>query len=77
VNLGEGTPVCTAVIGHQDTFLRLMRDPSPLNFAEAYVEGALDIEGDLFAAMDVANAIEDIRISWSDRLKLLVSLWRP
>jgi cyclopropane-fatty-acyl-phospholipid synthase len=54
-----------------------MRDPSPLNFAEAYVEGALDIEGDLFAAMDVANAIEDIRISWSDRLKLLVSLWRP
>ena len=77
VNLGEGPPVCTAVIARRETFVRLMRDPSPLNFAEAYVEGALDIEGDLFAAMDVADAIEEIRISFSDRLKLLASLWRP
>jgi cyclopropane-fatty-acyl-phospholipid synthase len=77
VNLGAGPPVCTAVIPSRDTFVRLMRDPSPLNFAEAYVEGNLDIEGDLFAAMDVANAIEEIRLSPADRLKLLVSLWRP
>jgi cyclopropane-fatty-acyl-phospholipid synthase len=76
VNVGEGTPPCTAVIARRETFVRLMRDPSPLNFAEAYVEGAIDIEGDLFAAMEVANAIEEIRIPLSDRLKLLVSLWR-
>ena len=38
------------VIHAPDTFIRLMRDPTPLNFAEAYVGGALDIEGDLFAA---------------------------
>jgi cyclopropane-fatty-acyl-phospholipid synthase len=76
VSLGEGAPVCTAVVKEPSTFIRLMRDPSPLNFAEAYVEGALDIEGDLFAGMKVADAMEEIRLSATDRLRLFVSLWR-
>ena len=76
VELGQGAPVCTAVIREPATFLRLMRDPSPLNFAEAYVECALDIEGDLFAGMKVADALEEIRLSTADRFRLFVSLWR-
>jgi len=76
VELGHGAPVCTAVIREPATFLRLMRDPSPLNFAEAYVESALDIEGDLFAGMKVADAMEEIRVSPADRLRLFLSLWR-
>jgi cyclopropane-fatty-acyl-phospholipid synthase len=76
VSLGEGAPVCTAVVKEPATFIRLMRDPSPLNFAEACVEGALDIEGDLFAGMKVADAMEEIRLSATDRLRLFVSLWR-
>ena len=75
VRLGEGVPLCTAVIPRRETFIRLMRDPTPLNFAEAYVEGAIEIEGDLFAAMEVANAIDEIRVSFSDRLKILFALW--
>ena len=76
VNLGHGAPVCTCVINDPETFIRLMRDPSPLNFAEAYVESAIDIEGDLFAGMKVADAMEEIRLSPVDRLRLFVSLWR-
>jgi hypothetical protein len=59
-----------------ETFFRLMRDPTPYNFAEAYVDGALDLEGDLFAAMKIADAIEEIRLSFRDRLRLLADLWR-
>src|SRR2546427_4632548 len=76
VELGHGAPVCTAVVHRPETFVRLMRDPTPLNFAEAYVEGALDLEGDLFAAMKVANAMEEIRLGFRDRLRLFVALWR-
>ncbi|HVG78637.1 MAG TPA: hypothetical protein VNF03_10880 [Patescibacteria group bacterium] len=76
VEVGRGAPVCTAIIREPATFIRLVRDPSPLNFAEAYVEGALDIEGDLFAGMKVADALEEIRLSTADRLRLFVSLWR-
>jgi hypothetical protein len=53
-----------------------MSDPTPLNFAEAYVEGAIDIEGDLFAGMKVADAMEEIRLPLRERLRLYVELWR-
>ena len=52
-----------------------MRDPSPLNFAEAYVTDALDIEGDLFGAMRVANELEEIRLAPAERLRILASMW--
>ena len=76
VELGHGAPVCTAVVHRPETFVRLMRDPTPLNFAEAYVDGALDLEGDLFAAMEVANAMEELRLPLRERLRLAVTLWR-
>lgn len=76
VALGGGTPVCTAVLHQPETFIRLIRDPSPLNFAEAYVDGSIDIEGDLFDAMSVANSIEEIRVPFVERLRALVTLWR-
>jgi hypothetical protein len=68
--------VCTVVVHRPETFVRLIRDPTPLNFAEAYVESALDLEGDLFAAMKVADAMEEIRLGLRDQLRLFVALWR-
>ena len=56
--------------------MRLIRDPSTLNFAEAYVEGAIDLEGDLFAAMRIADSIEKIRLSPVDRVRIVLDLWR-
>ena len=76
VDLGAGPRVCTAVIHRPDTFVRLIRDPTPLNFAEAYVEGALDIEGDLFEAMKIADSMEEIRVPLIERLRILLLLWR-
>ena len=76
VTLGDGVPVCTVVVHRPETFFRLMRDPSPNNFAEAYVDGDLDLEGDLFVAMKIADAVEEIRLSFRDRLRLLADLWR-
>ena len=76
VELGHSAPVCTLVVHGPETFIRLVRDPTPLNFAEAYMEGALDVEGDLFAAMKVADEMEEIRLPLSERLRLFVVLWR-
>jgi hypothetical protein len=73
VAFGADRPAFTVVIHAADTFLTLMRDPTPLAFGEAYVESAIDIEGDLFAAMHVANALEDIRLPVAQRLQLLLS----
>jgi cyclopropane-fatty-acyl-phospholipid synthase len=74
VTLGAGEPRFTVVIPAAETFLRLMRDPTPRAFGEAYIESTMDIEGDLFAAMEVAAAIEDLRLPLAQRLRLLLSL---
>ena len=76
VPIGEGPPGFTVVIPTPETFLRLVRDPSPLNFAEAFVESAIDIEGDLFAAMAVADVVEELNLPLSRRLRILASMWR-
>ena len=74
VTLGAGPPAFTVVIHAPTTFLSLMRDPTPLAFGEAYVEGAVDIEGDLFTAMHVASALEDLRLPLAQRLRLLLAV---
>jgi hypothetical protein len=76
VRFGADAPVCTAVIKSPETFLHLIRDPSPYNFAEAYVQSRIDLEGDLFAAMDVANAVEALEVTPLRKLSILLSLWR-
>jgi cyclopropane-fatty-acyl-phospholipid synthase len=75
VRLGQGEPACVVVIHRPETFSELMRDPSPGHFAEAYASSAIDIEGDLFAAMHVANEVETIRVTFGQRLRILRSLW--
>jgi len=74
VALGAGAAAFTVVIHSADAFLRLMRDPTPLAFGEAYISGAIDIEGDLFAAMHVANALEEIHLPLAQRLRLLLAM---
>lgn len=76
VRFGPDAPVCTAVIKSPETFLSLIRDPSPYNFAEAYVQSRLDLEGDLFQAMDVANAVESLKVTPLQKLSILLSLWK-
>ena len=76
VRFGARPPVAVAVIKTPETFVDLMRDPSPGHFAEAYVASAIDLEGDLFASMEVANAVEDIRLTPLRKARLYLSMWR-
>ena len=66
----------TVVIKSPEIFLGLAANPTPYAFAEAYVSGAIDIEGSLFAAMPVANEVEYLRVPARQKLRLLLSLWR-
>jgi hypothetical protein len=76
VRFGPDAPVCTAVIKSPETFRHLIRDPSPYNFAEAYVQSRLDLEGDLFAVMGVANAVENLKVTPLQKLSIFLSLWK-
>lgn len=47
-------PDFTLVFPDQDAFMDLMRAQDPGRFAEAYVEGRFDVEGDMEAVLDLA-----------------------
>jgi hypothetical protein len=76
VEIGSGPPAFAVVFKSPEVFGQLMRDPSPGSFAEAFVSSAIDIEGDLFSAMTVANAVEEIDISTARKLRLLWAMSR-
>jgi hypothetical protein len=40
------------------------------------VQSRLDLEGDLFATMEVANAVERLEIAPLRKLSIFLSLWR-
>lgn len=58
-------------------FRRLLLRPTPLRFGEAYIDGDVDIEGDLFAAMEVGHRLEEIRPSLGVQLGAVLELMRP
>ena len=70
MSVGEDPAAFTVVFTTAETFARLMRHPTPYAFAEAYVDGRVDIEGDLFAAMHVSDALESLRLPLTERLRL-------
>ncbi len=76
VRLGRGEPACRVVIQAPEAFTALIRDPSPGHFAEAYASNQIDIQGDLFDAMRVANEVEEIKVTPGQRLRILLSLWK-
>jgi hypothetical protein len=76
VRLAGDKPLCAVVIKSAETFLRLILHPRPYDFALAYVNSAIDFEGDLFAIMPVANEVEELRVPLWLKIRLLASLWK-
>jgi cyclopropane-fatty-acyl-phospholipid synthase len=71
VHLGPHREEFTLVFCQRDAFRRLMMRPNTLRFAEAYVGGDLDVEGDFFTAVRLANQIEALRLTVADRISIL------
>jgi hypothetical protein len=40
------------------------------------VQSRIDLEGDMFRAMEVANVVEELRVTPLQKLSILLSLWR-
>jgi hypothetical protein len=66
----------TLVVHSPAVLKRLLRRPSPLRFGEAFIDGGLDIEGDLFAAMRAGTIIEKMHVSLATKLRVLAGTLR-
>jgi cyclopropane-fatty-acyl-phospholipid synthase len=79
---GPDHPAATLVVRSPDAVRRLATAPGDLGFGRAYVAGDLDIEGDLFAALELRRRFNGFHISrdqWPNALKLAgaAGLHRP
>lgn len=74
IPLGARQEPFTLVFRSPETFRRLVVHPNTLRFAEAFINGDLEIEGDVFAAVGLADRIEGLRLGVRERLKILTQL---
>ena len=79
VRAGAAAPPRCCIVVHERSTMRrlLLRRGSALAFAEAYVDGRIDVEGDFFAAMDVGQHADVLRPSLGTRLAALWEAVRP
>ena len=66
----------TFAVRSRQALRRLLRRPTALRFGEAYVDGEVDIEGDLFEAVEIGNRIEHLQVPLRTRLAVLASWLR-
>lgn len=66
----------TLVVRDPNLLRQLVIERNPVVLADAYFRGILDVEGDLYAALELKNHFESISFSWGDKLALLRDAWR-
>ena len=59
-----------------DAFKRVMLNPSADAFAEAYCDSVIDVEGDLFEVMKVADSMETVELGTIQKFKIALRIWK-
>ena len=70
VPLGQEVGPVTVVIPSVRAFKRLLMNPTSAAFAQAYCDGDIDLLGNLFDVMKVADSIDELDISYWQKLKI-------
>ena len=64
----------TMVFHDRDVFRSALSTKNTRLMAEAFIDDHVDVEGDLFAALRIANQLEDIELGVLDKLGLWLDL---
>jgi cyclopropane-fatty-acyl-phospholipid synthase len=73
-HVGPPDPPATIVVKSPDAVARIVQAPGELGFARAYVAGDIDVEGDIFAALQLRDTLPDIKRTpqqWIDGARLI------
>ncbi len=64
--LGPADPRCTVVVRSPDALRRIVQAPGELGFSRAYVAGDIDIDGDVFAALELRDRFGEVKLGLRD-----------
>src|SRR5690606_27837460 len=74
--LGDGGAGFRIVLHHPWSLRRLLRPPTDLSAGETYVEGDVDVEGDMIAALETGETVGRLLASPLDKLRVARQLLR-
>jgi cyclopropane-fatty-acyl-phospholipid synthase len=74
--VGEPDGSFTLVIRDREAFRRAFGSHNTRVMAEAFIDNQIDVDGDLFEALRVANQLEDLELGWLDKLGIYLDLRR-
>lgn len=77
LNFGAGTPDVTLVFHHPGLFRDLILFRDPLRLAEAYFQGELDVEGDIYAALRLKDYLKSLNLSAVEQAAFLLGALFP
>ena len=72
MHIGNGDPQFTLGFRHPSVLKNLVLYRDPARLAEAYFDGALEITGNLDAAIDLRYYLENLRLSFAEKAKLIL-----
>lgn len=73
-SVGKPDGSFTLVIRDRDTFKETFGSTNTKVMAEAFIDDRIDCEGDLFAALRVANQLEELQLGWRDKIGIYLEL---
>jgi cyclopropane-fatty-acyl-phospholipid synthase len=65
-SVGPPSAPATVVLRNRDALRRIVTTRGELGFARAYVSGAIDVEGDIFAALSLRDRLPEVQLHWHD-----------
>ena len=71
VHSAHQEPPFVLVVRDPALLRRLVVDRNPLQLADAYFRGLLDVEGDLYRALGLKDHFQSISLTWRDKVALL------
>lgn len=73
--VGAGEPAFAIVLKNEKSLHRLFHAPSELKLAEGFISGDIDVEGDIFAALDAVETLFSSAASWTNTVMLARRAW--
>lgn len=70
------SPKFTLIFKDKSTFKRVLISSDAYKAGKAFVDGNLDINGDLFEAIKLADYLSQLRFGFIEKMKLLLEVMR-
>src|SRR5437763_1294469 len=69
-SLGPTDTSARIILRSPDALAYIVTAPGELGFGRAYVSGALDLEGDIFAALELRDHLPEVKLDWRQWLTI-------